>query len=164
MYDGRRVVIPNSTLFTDSVTVNTAFDVRRQQYDIGIGYGDSIPEAQALILKTLLSLESVLKEPAPDAPVVDLAASTVNIRARWWIHPRQSDVMTSTSEVLTAIKQAFGEAGIDLPLPTSQVLFHDQTEETDGDRTQQREGWPSRKSGNPKSRFQVLEAQQKRQP
>ena len=26
MYDGRRVVIPNSTLFTESVTVNTAFD------------------------------------------------------------------------------------------------------------------------------------------
>ena len=33
-------------------------------------------------------------------------------------------------------------AGIDLPFPTSMVLFHDQTEETDGDRTRQREGWP----------------------
>lgn len=157
MYDGRRVVIPNSTLFTDSVTVNTAFDVRRRQYDIGIGYGDSIPEAQALILKTLGSLDSVLKDPAPDALVVDLAASTVNIRARWWVKPQQSDLMRSTSEVLTAIKQAFGEAGIDLPLPTSQVLFHDQTEETDGDRTTQREGWPAKKQANPRSRFEMLQ-------
>jgi len=162
MYDGRRVVIPNSTLFTDSVTVNTAFDVRRQQYDIGIGYGDSIPEAQALILKTLGALHSVLKEPAPDALVVDLAASTVNIRARWWIKPRQSDLMLSTSEVLTAIKQVFGEAGIDLPLPTSQVLFHDQTEETDGDRSRQREGWPAKKDGNPKSRQAVEQEKAKK--
>ena len=34
-------------------------------------------------------------------------------------------------------------AGIDLPFPTRVVLFHDQTEETDGDRARQREGWPA---------------------
>ncbi|MGZ8165989.1 MAG: mechanosensitive ion channel family protein, partial [Methylobacter sp.] len=31
-YDGRRVVIPNSNLFTNSVTVNTAYKKRRLQY------------------------------------------------------------------------------------------------------------------------------------
>jgi len=30
-----------------------------------------------------------------------------------------------------------------LPYPTRQILFHDQTEETDGDRSKQREGWPA---------------------
>jgi small conductance mechanosensitive channel len=34
------------------------------------------------------------------------------------------------------------EAGIDLPFPTRVVLLHDQTEEADGDRSRQREGWP----------------------
>ena len=34
-------------------------------------------------------------------------------------------------------------AGIDLPFPTQVVLFHDQTEATDGDRRRQREGWPA---------------------
>ena len=38
----------------------------------------------------------------------------------------------------------YRDAGIDLPFPTQQVLFHDQTEATDGDRRQQREGWPAR--------------------
>jgi small-conductance mechanosensitive channel len=38
-YDGRRIVIPNSELFTNSVTVNTAYDLRRLEYDVGIGYG-----------------------------------------------------------------------------------------------------------------------------
>ncbi len=32
-YDGRRVVIPNAELFTNSVIVNTAFDKRRLQVD-----------------------------------------------------------------------------------------------------------------------------------
>jgi small-conductance mechanosensitive channel len=34
-YDGRRVIIPNGELYTNSVTVNTAFPQRRWQYDIG---------------------------------------------------------------------------------------------------------------------------------
>lgn len=33
-YDGRRIVIPNSALYTGIVTVNTAFDVRRLEYDV----------------------------------------------------------------------------------------------------------------------------------
>ena len=49
-YDGRRIVIPNSELFTNSVTVNTAFDTRRIEYDVGIGYGDDVEEAKRLML------------------------------------------------------------------------------------------------------------------
>ena len=41
-YDGRRIVIPNSELFTNSVTVNTAFENRRLEYDVGVGYGDDL--------------------------------------------------------------------------------------------------------------------------
>jgi hypothetical protein len=33
--------------------------------------------------------------------------------------------------------------------PTQQILFHDQTEETDGDRARQREGWPKGKREAP---------------
>lgn len=43
-YDGRHVVIPNSDLFTQCVTVNTSLDKRRSQYDVGIGYGDDPTE------------------------------------------------------------------------------------------------------------------------
>ena len=43
-------------------------------------------------------------------------------------------------------------AGIDLPFPTQQILFHDRTESTDGDRANQREGWPVAKGDNPKPR------------
>lgn len=152
-YDGRRIVIPNAELFTNSVTVNTAFEKRRLQYDVGIGYGDDIDEAKGLILEVLHNSEGVLKDPAPDALVVDLAASTINIRARWWINPpRRADALDSQDRVLTAITNKLVTNGIDLPFPTQQILFHDQTEETDGDRARQREGWPTAKDNNPQSR------------
>jgi small conductance mechanosensitive channel len=152
-YDGRRIVIPNSELFINSVTVNTAFDNRRLEYDVGIGYGDDIDTAKQLIMEAMHSVAEVLKDPAPDVLVMDLAESSVNIRARWWINPpRRADDLTSRDRVLSAIKKKLTENGIDLPYPTRQILFHDQTEETDGDRTRQREGWGAGKGEVPKSR------------
>ncbi|OKH48823.1 mechanosensitive ion channel protein MscS [Calothrix sp. HK-06] len=152
-YDGRRIVIPNSQLFTNSVTVNTAFNNRRIEYDIGIGYGDDIDWAKQLMLEAILSVDEVLKDPAPDVLLMELAESSVNIRARWWIKPpRRIDDLKSRDKVLSAIKQKLYENGIDLPYPTRQILFHDQTEETDGNRSRQREGWPAGKSEVPKPR------------
>lgn len=53
---------------------------------------------------------------------------------------RRRDALDSRDKVLARIKERLTEAGIDLPFPTHQVLFHDQTEETHGDRARQREG------------------------
>ncbi len=151
-YDGRRIVIPNSELFTNSVTVNTAFENRRLEYDVGIGYGDDIEQAKQLMLEAIHSVDIVVKDPAPDVLVMELAESSVNIRARWWINPpRRADALDARDKVITAIKQKlYVENGIDLPYPTRQILFHDQTEATDGDRSRQREGWPAGKKEVPK--------------
>jgi len=150
-YDGRRVVIPNSNLFTNSVTVNTAHDKRRLEYDIGIGYGDDIAGAKQLLMSIVSGMPDVLKEPAPETLVVRLADSSVNIRLRWWINPpRQTDVLKSQDAVLEEIANQMAAAGFDLPFPTQQILFHDQTEETDGDRARQREGWPPGKKQVPR--------------
>ena len=152
-YDGRRIVIPNSELFTNSVIVNTAFENRRLEYDIGIGYGDNIDEARQLILEAMHETDGVLETHAPDVIVVELAGSSVNIRARWWVAPpRRADVLDLKDRVLTNIKNKLTANGIDLPFPTQQILFHDQTEATDGDRTHQREGWPDGKGQVPEPR------------
>ena len=149
-YDGRRVVIPNAELFTNAVTVNTAYDRRRLQHDIGIGYGDDIAKAKEIILEVLGEHGEILSDPQPEALVVELADSTINIRARWWIEPpRRADFMQSQDWVLENVCNRLVAAGIDLPFPTQQVLFHDQTEETDGNRAKQREGWPVQPEGNP---------------
>jgi small conductance mechanosensitive channel len=134
------------------VTVNTAFDRRRLEYDVGVGYGDNIDDVKRLILE-VLHRNGVLETPAPDAIVVELAGSTVNIRARWWVQPpRRADALDLQDRVLTNIKNTLTSNGIDLPFPTQQILFHDQTEETDGDRSRQRESWPAGKGNVSRSR------------
>jgi small-conductance mechanosensitive channel len=157
-YDGRRVVIPNGELFTNSVIVNTAFPQRRGEYDIGIGYGDDIEKARGIILQVLLDAEGVDPDPKADVIVVDIAESSVNLRARWWSGSKMSDVLIARDKVLAEVKRRLQAAGIDLPYPTRQVLLHDQTEETDGDRRRQREGWPAGPGEVPRPRAAVRDA------
>jgi small-conductance mechanosensitive channel len=78
------------------------------------------------------------------------------LRARYWTLPGRADTLVAQDRVLTAIKAALTQNGIDLPFPTQQVLFHDQTEETDGDRTRQREGWPTRPGAAPRPHWSAL--------
>jgi small-conductance mechanosensitive channel len=157
-YDGRRVVIPNAELFVNPVIVNTAFPQRRMEYDIGIGYGDDIEKAKEIILAVMREAEGVAPDPQADVIVVDLDDSAVKLRARWWSDARIADVLLAQDRVLCAAKQRLQAAGIDLPFPTRQILFHDQTESTDGDRSRQREGWPSRGDDDPPPRSEQLPA------
>ncbi len=62
---------------------------------------------------------------------------------RWWTDPIRGNVLKTRDKVLEKVAGELARAGIDLPFPTNVVLLHDQTEETDGDRTRQREGWPA---------------------
>ena len=158
-FDARRIVIPNTDLFTKAVTVNTAYQQRRSEYIVGIGYGDDIDAARRLILETVKSVEGVLENPAPEALTVDLADFDVKIRVLYWTQPpRWANLIRVQDSVVKAIKTKLSEAGIDLPYPTSQVLLHDQTEDADGDRRQQREGWPAKPQdrSRPRGVSQVL--------
>jgi small-conductance mechanosensitive channel len=141
-YDGQLVVIPNSDIYTRAVTVRTAFPRRRTECEVGIGFGDDIAAACDLIVETLLDVEGVESHPTPEAFAWTLAGSSVNIKVRWWSDPTQISVVRTQGRVIAAIKNALSAAGIDLPYPTRVMLFHDQSEEVDGDRSRQREGWP----------------------
>lgn len=152
-YDGRRVVMPNAELFTNAVTVNTAYEHRRSEYDVGIGYGDDVEKARGLITNAVAQLDEVLHDPPPEVLMYELADCSVKLKVFWWTAPPSRLHMLRTRDrVLSVIKSTLSENGIDLPFPTRQVLFHDQTEATDGDRSTQREGWPAGKDPVPASR------------
>lgn len=160
-YDGQRVVIPNSDIYTNAVVVKTAHPLRRSEYDVGIGYGDGIDRACEVLVTAVSKVEGVQKRPPVEALPWELAASWVTIRVRWWTHSRQTDANHIGSDVIRAIKLALDEAHIDMPYETQVQLFHDQTEEGDGDRGRQREGWPAPQKGStrPRWRAQVGEKQ-----
>jgi small-conductance mechanosensitive channel len=109
-YDGKRVVIPNADLFTHSVTVNTALDIRRLDYDLQLKGVQNLGEVRSLIVQTVSKVPGVLAEPSPEALVLDLSdleSNAVKIKVLWWTKaPRQHEMLTSFDKVLTAIRQA----------------------------------------------------------
>lgn len=143
-YDGTRVHIPNGELFTNAFRLQTAYPARRSEYDVGVGYGDDVEAAADAFLDAVRAVEGVERDPEPDVLVWGLDASDIKLRVRWWTRPQRADVLRVWGRVLLALRRVAAERGIDLPFPTQVVLFHDQTEESDGDRRAQREGWPAR--------------------
>jgi small conductance mechanosensitive channel len=142
-YDNRRVVIPNSELYTNRVVVNTAYQERRIHLMVPIGESDDVGKAGAIILAEISKIERILQQPKPVVLLQSLGDFSLNLEVRYWIKPTvMREVVESTDEVYRAIAPALTAAGVDMPFPTYQILFHDQTEEADGDRKLQREGWP----------------------
>jgi small-conductance mechanosensitive channel len=105
-YDGRRIVVPNSNLFVNPVTVNTAFQHRRLEHDFPFRIGDDVERMKALLLASLRDAAGVLRDPAPDALVVDLTDTALKIRLRWWIDPpAHYELRNGLDTVLTAVNE-----------------------------------------------------------
>jgi small-conductance mechanosensitive channel len=126
-YDGRRVVIPNSELFKNSVTVNTAFETRRLEYDFKIARFEQIEDAKKVIVGVMQHSKDVLPEPRADVIVTGFDSSTVTLRARWWSRSRFSDVLLGQDRVLSAAREALTEAGVALPTSAQSIQITTQS-------------------------------------
>jgi small conductance mechanosensitive channel len=115
-FDGRRVVIPNADLFTHSVTVNTAVDIRRWEYDLLVKGVWDIGDLKSLIIHTVSTVPGVLPSPSPEALIMDLgdpATNVIKVRVLWWTKaPRQHEMLISYDRVLTAIRRSLSGATV----------------------------------------------------
>lgn len=123
-YDGRRVVIPNSELFKNSVTVNTAFDTRRLEYDFKLAAGEDVEKAKAVIIRVMRESKDVLPDPKADAVVIGFDQGSVTLRARWWSRSRIADVLLGQDHVLATARGQLAAAGIKLPSGPSSVVIN----------------------------------------
>lgn len=121
-YDGRKVVIPNSQLYTSTMTVNTAYSQRRLEFDVGIGYENNIIDAQRVILSVLKAAPTVSKLAEPSVIATALADSSVVLRVRWFIDDgTQTNRVASINEVIILVKEALEKANISIPFPITIV-------------------------------------------
>lgn len=119
-YDGRKVVIPNSQLYTSTMTVNTAYSQRRLEFDVGIGYENNIIDAQQVILSVLKAAPTVSKLAEPSVIATALADSSVVLRVRWFIDDgTQTNRVASINEIIILVKEALEKANISIPFPVT---------------------------------------------
>jgi small-conductance mechanosensitive channel len=132
-YSGERAVLPNGDVYTNAILVRTAYDKRRVQLTVGVGYPDSIEDARATIHRVLGETEGVLDDPGPWVYVAELAPSSVNFNVYFWVISEQANELAVSDRVATGIKLALDSAGIEMPYPHTVVLFHNQSGTRKGD-------------------------------
>ncbi len=121
--DNQTIVLPNNLITTAPIINLTPDTMRRIELVLSIGYDHSIDEARKLILGIMLADPRILREPAPDVVVYELADTAVKLGVR--CHVRNDDHFATRCDLNERIKNAFDANGIRVPSPQREVhLFH----------------------------------------
>ncbi len=122
-YDGRKVIVPNSKLYNDVVVNNTAYDERRFDVVVGIGYDEDIESAKKQAMQALNDAEKVSDEHEPQVLVSELGESSVDLKLRGWTRPSRASLLAASSEVTQNVKEYYDNEGIDIPYPIRTVFM-----------------------------------------
>jgi len=120
--DNKKIMVPNSKIWGDTITNYTAKDTRRVDLVAGIGYGDDIGKARDLLVEICKKHDLVLKDPAPVVELVEMADSSVNFTVRPWA--KTADYWTVYFDLNRTIKESFDANGIEIPFPQMDVHHH----------------------------------------
>ncbi len=121
--DGNHIQIPNNTVYKAIVTNYSSSPRIRREFVVGIGYDDSVTQAQDQIYEVLKRHEAVLDDPAPMVLVDSLGAATVNLVTRFWLDSGKFDATSVSSALMRQAKTALAEANISMPDESREVVF-----------------------------------------
>ena len=124
--DNKTIIIPNGGLSTGSLTNYSTEPTRRVDWTFGIGYGDDIDQAKALMLELCKADERILQDPEPFVEVSALADSSVNFAVRAWV--KSEDYWDVFFAMNGNIYKAFNQQGINIPFPQMDVHLHKTSE------------------------------------
>jgi small-conductance mechanosensitive channel len=117
-FDNELLTVPNSNLTDDVIKNPVAYEKLRLQFLFGIGYDDDVERATEIIIEEADAHPKILDDPEPTVRLTELADSYVGLKSRFWIrNPSRSDFVKTRGEYVTAVKDRFDEAGIDIPFP-----------------------------------------------
>jgi len=125
---GELVVMPNSVLFKNPVKVLTNRNKRRISIITGIAYGEDVKEAVNVIEKALGECRTVDTGRSVQVFPTGFGSSSIDIEVTWWTDPTPLDIRRSKGEVVTAVKYALDNAGIEIPFPYRTLTFKEPVE------------------------------------
>lgn len=120
-FDRATVIVPNSTLITDTVT-NWTHETKsgRIILPIGVGYDSDPDKVEEVLLKCAEDQKMILSRPAPVVYFVDFGASSLDFQLRCYL----SDInysLSVKSELRFRILRALRAANIEIPFPQRDV-------------------------------------------
>jgi small conductance mechanosensitive channel len=112
-------IVPNGQLSNNNIINYNAEKTRRNKIDVGIGYGSNIKKAKDILLEICAADKRILKDPAPEVYVGELADSSVNLTLRFWA--KNEDFWAAHFHVMETLKLSFDQEGIEIPFPQRDI-------------------------------------------
>ena len=119
--DGIFIAAPNSVIFGTPVKNYSRNATRRVDITVGISYGDSLPQGIKTLQELMTTNEIILKDPAPQVLVADLADSSVNLTLRFWVP--NAKYWDAYWQIKGQLKPALESAGLNIPFPQRVITF-----------------------------------------
>jgi small-conductance mechanosensitive channel len=121
--DGKLVLIPNGEVMVSAITNFSEADTRRVTISTGVAY-DCDPDAvRQTAIESIKGIDGLLDEPAPAVLFENFGSTTMDLSLYFWIDTSKTSVVIAKDSGLKAIKAAFEEAQIDMPLPGQTVYL-----------------------------------------
>ncbi len=112
-------IVPNGQLSNNTIVNFNSESTRRDKIDVGIGYSSDIKKAKEVLLEICAADKRILKTPAPEVYVGELADSSVNLTLRFWA--QNADFWGAHFHVMETLKERFDAEGIEIPFPQREV-------------------------------------------
>ena len=113
--DGMYIMVPNSSILNAPVKNYSRNPLRRADITVKIAYSDSLAAGVAVLQQLLNDNVKILKEPASEVLVSELADNSVNLTLRFWT--ANGDYWEVYWQVKSQLKPVMEAAGLNIPLP-----------------------------------------------
>lgn len=125
-FDNQVIILPNSSVWGSVITNVTVSPTRRVDLVFGIGYGDDMDKATAILERLVSEHELILDDPKPNIRVHELGDSSVNFIVRPWT--KTEDYWTVYWDLTRSVKAAFDAEGVSIPFPQRDVHVYTERE------------------------------------
>lgn len=117
---GLFIAVPNSKIWSDTITNYSKLPTRRIDLVVGISYDDDIDKARGIILKLAEKDARVLDDPASVVNVKNLGDSSVDLELRAWT--KRQDYWQVRWDFIRDVKYSLDKAGVSIPYPHVQMV------------------------------------------
>ncbi|WP_165837613.1 mechanosensitive ion channel family protein [Zavarzinia aquatilis] len=121
--DGIWRQVPNSTVWSGTITNFSREPNRRLDITIGIDYDDDADRAIAIIREVVAAEPRILREPEPVVVVATLGASSVDLLVRAWT--TRENFWATTWDLQKTLKATLASEGITIPYPQTVLSLRD---------------------------------------
>ncbi len=119
--DNVQVIMPNTEVWSNTITNYSVYDMRRAEWVFGVSYGANLAKAEEIIRETIMSDPRSKTDPEPFLQVNNLGDFSVDFLVRVWVPA--AEFFQYQADMKRKVKEALDAGGVEIPFPT-RTLFN----------------------------------------